>query len=168
MNNFEAKITDGVWYLYVIKCEHGYHYVGVTKDVKKRYQQHSSGNGADITKFHKPIKITQVFIIGDMSYVEAEKYENAFTLSMMAKYGDRWRGGRYCQGCKSSAVKRNLKQIEDKYKKPLDCIYSDFERKKRKKKRRAKGTISPEMKLQISKAEEANRKAIKRRFGVIY
>ncbi|MDX8409528.1 MAG: N-6 DNA methylase, partial [Mariprofundales bacterium] len=42
------------YYVYAIKCDNDSIYIGQTHDLKKRWQEHVSGKGADWTKSHKP------------------------------------------------------------------------------------------------------------------
>jgi len=57
------KLADGnqyfynKYYTYVIECEDGSFYVGQASDMMKRWEQHVSGQGANWTKSHKPIRI---------------------------------------------------------------------------------------------------------------
>ncbi len=45
------------YYTYVIECEDGSLYIGQTSDLIGRWEQHISGQGANWTKNHKPVKI---------------------------------------------------------------------------------------------------------------
>lgn len=162
-------LPDGYWMLYVLRLEHGYHYIGITTNLKHRLSQHESSKGALVTKQHKPIKLLGVYSVGYMSYEEAEKYEDAFTLAMVIDHGKKWRGGRYCNGCKQKTAEKLYRQIDEKYKYPLD-IYSysyEFKTVARHKKPKRKKGMSKEMRKQIKKAEAQNRAAIRRRFGNI-
>ena len=38
---------------YIIECQNGEQYTGITKDLSKRYKQHKSGRGALYTKLNK-------------------------------------------------------------------------------------------------------------------
>ncbi len=61
------------WYLYLIECQDGTYYAGITTDVQKRYQTHVSGKGAKYTKVRKPKRL-----IGAREYLnrsEAAKAE---------------------------------------------------------------------------------------------
>lgn len=52
-------MNDGtqVWYLYLIECENGSLYAGITTDVERRYAAHLAGKGARYTRMHKPVKL---------------------------------------------------------------------------------------------------------------
>jgi len=45
------------FYVYAIKCDDGSLYIGQAKDLRKRWQEHRSGNAADWTRRHKPLHI---------------------------------------------------------------------------------------------------------------
>lgn len=40
------------WFVYVIECEDGLYYTGLTWDILKRMQQHISGEGGKFTSNH--------------------------------------------------------------------------------------------------------------------
>jgi len=51
-------LPDGKkWFVYVILCEDGSLYKGLTNDLYRRFYEHYNGQGADWTKTHKPKKI---------------------------------------------------------------------------------------------------------------
>ncbi len=61
------------WYLYLIECQDGTYYAGITTDVQKRYQTHVNGKGAKYTRARKP-----KWLLGAREYVnrsEAAKAE---------------------------------------------------------------------------------------------
>lgn len=45
------------WYLYLIECEDGSLYTGITTDVERRYAQHVAGKGARYTRMKKPVRL---------------------------------------------------------------------------------------------------------------
>ena len=63
---------------YVLLCEDGVYYIGITKNLKHRVEQHFQGNGSSITKQFKPVKLVKVYT----GNVEKEK-----VLFGRAKYG---------------------------------------------------------------------------------
>lgn len=61
------------WYLYLIECQDGTYYAGITTNVAKRYQTHVNGKGAKYTRARKPKRL-----LGAREYVnrsEAAKAE---------------------------------------------------------------------------------------------
>lgn len=104
--------------VYVIECVDKHYYVGVTSDLKRRYQKHKLGTGAEFTKRHKPVKLFDSYPIGEMTIDEAEKYENARALEIIQVLGlARVRGGKYFSGnIKSKKLRRDYSLLDDKYK----------------------------------------------------
>jgi len=45
------------WYLYMIECEDGSIYTGITVDVAARYVAHVQGKGARYTRSHPPRRL---------------------------------------------------------------------------------------------------------------
>lgn len=78
----------GLFYLYVLLCKGGKFYIGVTKNPKKRFDEHTTGKGAKFTKKHKPVAMLKMKPLGKMSYREAEYYENLCTLYWKHYYGN--------------------------------------------------------------------------------
>jgi putative endonuclease len=64
------------WYLYLIECEDGSLYTGITTDVERRYAQHVAGKGARYTRMKKPVRLVGFRECGSKS--EALKAEFAF------------------------------------------------------------------------------------------
>lgn len=74
--------------IYVLQLENGKYYVGKTSDVKKRFEQHAAGKGAEWTKIYKPVKLLET------RRVTSEHDENNITKDLMKKYGiENVRGG---------------------------------------------------------------------------
>lgn len=46
---------DKIWYLYIVECRDGTLYTGITDDIPRRMQQHSSGKGAKYTRGRGPV-----------------------------------------------------------------------------------------------------------------
>lgn len=43
------------WYVYILECQNGRYYTGITNDLGKRFEKHRSGKGAFFTK-RNPVK----------------------------------------------------------------------------------------------------------------
>jgi GIY-YIG catalytic domain/Zinc knuckle len=76
--------------IYIIKLEHEKYYVGKTKELIKRLDEHFNNEGSEWTKIHKPIDIVE-------QHDNCDNFdEDKFTLKMMAQYGiDNVRGGSF-------------------------------------------------------------------------
>ncbi|MGL4389202.1 MAG: GIY-YIG nuclease family protein [Brevinema sp.] len=57
MNNDKKKDS---WFVYILECQNGNLYTGITKDVQKRFQTHLLGKGAKYTKIYPPTKILYI------------------------------------------------------------------------------------------------------------
>ena len=49
--------TQNMYYLYLIQCEDGSIYTGITTDLKRRFKEHSDKVGGHYTRAHKVEKI---------------------------------------------------------------------------------------------------------------
>lgn len=67
--------TSKPWFLYLIECQDGSIYTGITVDVAKRYAAHETGKGAKYMRSHPPKRILKVLEFINRS--EASKAEYA-------------------------------------------------------------------------------------------
>jgi predicted GIY-YIG superfamily endonuclease len=85
-------------YLYVLKLQNNCWYVGMSRNVDKRYQTHCKGKGSLWTKLHKPIELYKVIDAKTNDDSEAGLMEDQLTIEYAKDYGrDFVRGGGYCQ-----------------------------------------------------------------------
>lgn len=76
--------------IYVLKLQSDKFYVGRTKNVEKRYNDHLLGKGSSYTKKYPPIKIEKIYY--DMNPFDEDRYVKEY----MYTYGiDNVRGGSY-------------------------------------------------------------------------
>ena len=45
------------WHVYIIECNDGSFYTGITKDLKKRITAHNTGHGAKYTNSRRPVRL---------------------------------------------------------------------------------------------------------------
>lgn len=45
------------WFVYVIECDDGRLYTGITNDLTARFDVHASGKGAAFTRMNKPVRL---------------------------------------------------------------------------------------------------------------
>jgi predicted GIY-YIG superfamily endonuclease len=100
-------------YVYVLLLEEGRYYVGKTKDIEKRYADHSNGKGAAWTSIYKPQSVVEHFIS------EAKFTEENKTKEYMLRYGiHKVRGGPYASPILEDSVvkviQRQLWHAQDK------------------------------------------------------
>lgn len=55
------------WYLYILRCKDGSLYTGITTDVDKRFEAHSTGKGAKYTRGRGPLELVYREACGDHS-----------------------------------------------------------------------------------------------------
>ena len=55
-----------IWYLYIVECNDGTLYTGITKDVQKRVYAHNhTSAGAKYTKARRPVKLIGFYEVGN-------------------------------------------------------------------------------------------------------
>lgn len=60
------------WWLYLIECQDGTYYAGITNDLDARYQAHMLGKGARYTRSHPPLRL-----IGSRAYANRSEASRA-------------------------------------------------------------------------------------------
>jgi putative endonuclease len=55
------------WVLYLLECNNGAYYAGITNDLEARFSAHLSGKGARYTRANPPIKIIASKFYADRS-----------------------------------------------------------------------------------------------------
>ena len=55
------------YYVYILLCEDGSYYTGITNNLKERFIKHSKGKGAKYTKVHKPVKFLSAWRVENIS-----------------------------------------------------------------------------------------------------
>jgi predicted GIY-YIG superfamily endonuclease len=48
---------DRPWILYILRCEDGSFYTGITNDLERRLNQHRDGQASRYTRSRRPVKI---------------------------------------------------------------------------------------------------------------
>ena len=56
-----------LWHLYLLECEDGSLYTGITTDVGRRFDEHCRGRGARYTRAHPPQRLLASVPIGSRS-----------------------------------------------------------------------------------------------------
>ena len=49
-----AKTSDGVWFVYLLRCADESLYTGITNDVSRRCEQHNAGTASRYTRSRRP------------------------------------------------------------------------------------------------------------------
>ena len=58
---------ENIWKLYILRCADGTLYTGITSDVTRRFEEHSSGKGAKYTRGRGPLELVYQEECGDKS-----------------------------------------------------------------------------------------------------
>ena len=64
---------SSLWHLYLLECEDGSLYTGISTDVDRRFAEHLNGKGARYTRSHPPRRLLASAPVGSRS--EALKAE---------------------------------------------------------------------------------------------
>jgi len=88
----------GNYYVYILALENEKYYVGISRDVYKRYYEHVNRKGAHFTRIHHPVGLVCMRELNCWSKELAEQEETKMTLFMMTLFGvENVRGGDYFQ-----------------------------------------------------------------------
>ena len=74
-NNGQKAAFSMKWQIYIIECQDGSLYTGITIDLEKRLAAHNAGKGAKYTTSRRPVQL--VYREGATNRSEASKRENA-------------------------------------------------------------------------------------------
>ena len=58
---------DNTWVLYLLECNNGAYYAGITNDLAARFAVHLAGKGARYTRANPPVKILASKLYADRS-----------------------------------------------------------------------------------------------------
>lgn len=70
----KIKTVEDIWYVYIIECQNGKYYTGITKDVSERFTKHAQGKGAKFTLRNLPKRV--VYTEKCANIYDARKHEN--------------------------------------------------------------------------------------------
>jgi putative endonuclease len=51
------RVQNMPWFLYLLECNNGAYYGGITNDLQARFEAHVAGKGARYTRANPPVKI---------------------------------------------------------------------------------------------------------------
>ncbi len=60
MKQKETFVQDanvGAWFLYILECNDGTLYTGITKDLSRRMEQHNTGRASKYTRVRRPVRL---------------------------------------------------------------------------------------------------------------
>ena len=70
----QQKCMQQKWWVYMLECEGGYLYTGITTNPQRRFVMHREGRGARFTRMHRPLQMVAVMIFENR--VEASREEH--------------------------------------------------------------------------------------------
>lgn len=86
----KTMLSDDIWWVYMLECATGRHYVGMTTNVALRYRQHLSGHGSRFTRIYKPVRVTGSFPAGNRRQAAAvERRVKRWSVSRKLSFFDR-------------------------------------------------------------------------------
>jgi len=62
------------WHVYIIECDDGSLYTGITTDLTKRLAAHNAGRGAKYTKSRRPVQLRYSEAAQDRSHASQREY----------------------------------------------------------------------------------------------
>ena len=63
-----------MWFVYILECNDGTYYTGITNDLEKRILAHNNGTGAKYTRVRRPVRLMISFELTDRSSASKEEY----------------------------------------------------------------------------------------------
>ena len=54
---FHPNSNIGAWFLYLLECNNGAYYAGITNNLQARFDAHVAGKGARYTRANPPVKV---------------------------------------------------------------------------------------------------------------
>ena len=68
-------MLDTQYYLYILECQDGSLYTGISTNPERRLKEHIEGTGAKYTRTHKPVKIIYLELLRNRSEASKREYE---------------------------------------------------------------------------------------------
>ncbi|MCD9088291.1 GIY-YIG nuclease family protein [Stenotrophomonas sp. SY1] len=68
-------MSKGGWFLYLLQCQDGSYYAGISTDVEARFRAHLAGKGARYTRAHPPLRILASRAYADRSAASRAEYQ---------------------------------------------------------------------------------------------
>ena len=77
-----------MWYIYVLYCEGGLFYIGISLYPDERIDNHFTGVGANFTKKHKPLSVVELYSLQSTDRDYCYKLETHKTREYRNIYGN--------------------------------------------------------------------------------
>jgi len=69
-----SKKEPRAWFVYIVLCNDGTLYTGVTTDINRRVEEHNSGKGAKYTRARRPVRLQAAWSFPDRSSALKEEH----------------------------------------------------------------------------------------------
>lgn len=66
---------SGTWYLYLLRCNNGQHYIGITTNIEKRLREHNQGKASRFTRAKSRLPVVLVATRGPYTESSAKRLE---------------------------------------------------------------------------------------------
>ena len=67
-------MAETKWFVYILECNDGTYYTGITTNLENRLTTHNKGKGAKYTRNRLPVKLLISFEMEDRSQASKEEY----------------------------------------------------------------------------------------------
>ena len=96
-------------YMYILECADNSYYTGSTIDIERRIEQHQSGEGANHTKKHLPVKLVyfEKFERIDHAFYREKQVQGWSRKKKEALFNDNWNEIRKLAACKNETSHNN-------------------------------------------------------------
>lgn len=66
--------ANKTWFVYLIECDDGSLYTGITVDLEARFQAHLEGRGARYMRLHRPLRLLAAEVHADRAAASKAEY----------------------------------------------------------------------------------------------
>ncbi len=69
-----VMVVHQLWWIYILECEGGFLYTGITTDLQRRFDMHCQGRGARYTRMHRPLRFLGVKSVDGRAEASREEF----------------------------------------------------------------------------------------------
>ena len=70
----ESRLNEAVWCVYIVECNDGTLYTGISNNIDERIWEHNSGTGSKYTRGRRPVKLLAKRDCNDKSQASKIEY----------------------------------------------------------------------------------------------
>jgi len=56
-SNITPNLNDASWHVYIVECNDGSFYTGITNNIDRRLQEHNDGQASRYTRSRRPVRL---------------------------------------------------------------------------------------------------------------